>query len=157
MAKGYNWPQIETEYVSTKISMKQISEKYSIPVGTVQGYARKNKWSTKRKDFNQKVVEKAIENAEDSHIDRISTILRVSDKMLKTVEKAIDDPQLFYKIVTQDKKTGAIRTKTTKVFNTKKFRELSGALNDIMSLCTSKEDDGSGLVVEFDDRDDDMR
>lgn len=150
MAKGYNWAQIETEYISTKVSMKALAEKYGIPIGTIQGFARKNNWSDKRRSFNEKVVKKAIEKAEKTQVDRVSTILRANDKLLEVVEKAIEDPDMLYRILVADKKTGKVTTRKTKAFNMKGLKQLSSALKDMLDISTV-DDDGGDTVVEFAD------
>lgn len=139
MAKRYDWVKIEVEYISTDISLKKLAEKHSIPIGTIQDKSKKNKWSEKRDEFRCKTIEKALQKVEKSTVERISTIMRASDKLADQIEDALQDPDSLKRILTVDKKTGKISTKKTKIVNGKLAKEMSEAIKNLKEVYKTAE------------------
>lgn len=147
MAKRYDWVKIEVEYISTDISLKKLSEKHSIPIGTIQDKSKKNKWSEKREEFRCKTIEKALQKVEKTTVERISTILRASDKLADQIEEALEDPDSLKRILTVDKKTGKISTKKTKIVNGKLAKEMSEAIKNLKEVYKTAENEDEGKEI----------
>ena len=142
MAKNYDWNKIEAEYIGTSISQKNLSEKYGVPLRTIQDKSRKNNWSEKRKNFRGKVVAKSVQKMEKNSVERVSTILRASDKLIETISQALEDPDMFYRILKENKSTGRMTAKKTKVLNTKRVKEIAEALKQIGDVYKNTDDQG---------------
>lgn len=54
-----DWIAIENEYVTGKISLQKLSEKYEIPLRTIKDRSRKGEWSRKKKEFCANTAQKA--------------------------------------------------------------------------------------------------
>ena len=151
MAKGYNWNKAETEYITTNISQSKLAEKYNIPIRTLQDRARKNEWLKKRNEFRGKTVVKAVQNIEKKEIDRISTILRACDKLVDTINSVCDDPDMFYRVLTEGK-SGKINSQKTKVINAKALKEFTGSIRDVLDIYKTaqqnQEDNDNEIVIE---------
>ena len=53
-----DWTAIENEYVTGKISLQKLSEKYEIPLRTIKDRSRKGEWSRKKKEFCANTAQK---------------------------------------------------------------------------------------------------
>lgn len=149
MAKHYDWVGIEVEYISTDISLKKLAEKYDVPIGTIQDKSKKNKWTEKREEFHCKTIAKALQKVEKSTVERISTILRASDKLIDQIEDALEDPDSLKRILVVDKKTGKVSTKKTKAINSKQAKEISEAIKNLKEVyrTAEPEDDDKELTI----------
>lgn len=149
MAKRYDWVAIEIEYISTEISLKKLAEKHSVPMGTIQDKSKKNKWSEKREEFRCKTITKALQKVEKTTVERISTILRASDKLIDQIEEALKDSDSLTRIMTVDKKTGKISTKKTKMVNGKLAKELSEAIKNLKDVYKTAETETEGNELQI--------
>ena len=61
MRQGVSWRKIKAEYISGHISQRALAEKYGVPMTTLVKHAKKEKWTAKRKEAENKAVEKASE------------------------------------------------------------------------------------------------
>lgn len=138
MAK-YDWKLIETEYLASNISQAKLAEKYGIPMSTIQSRAKKYGWSDRRKEIHQKSIQKACEKIEKSMIERLSSILCSLDKLAAVIDKALDDDSMFYKVLVEDKQ-GGIKTRKTKVLNTKRLKEMSDAIRNVSEIYGAAEE-----------------
>lgn len=136
----YDWKLIETEYLASNISQAKLAEKYGIPLSTMQSRAKKYGWSDRRKEIHQKSIQKACEKIEKSMIERLSSILCSLDKLAAVIDKALDDDGMFYKVLVEDKQTGGVRTKKTKVLNTKRLKEMSDAIRNVSEIYGAAEE-----------------
>lgn len=108
-----SWIDIENEYVTDirkkPCTLKDLAEKYQIPVGTIEKYSMDNRWSEKRRSYKenikQKTVKKISEQASDSLADVTLRHLSISNKLLNILEEAVDTPNEFNK-VTEILRTG---------------------------------------------------
>lgn len=102
-----SWAEIENDYV-TDIrkkgwTLEQLAKKYGISYSSITKYAADNNWSEKRKNHGKAVKEKSAEITTHLLSNEIARAtarhLRISDKLLKIVEDAINDDREFYKVV----------------------------------------------------------
>lgn len=108
-----SWIDIENEYVTDirkkPCTLKDLAEKYQIPVGTIEKYSMDNRWSEKRRSYKenikQKTVKKISEQASDGLADVTLRHLSISNKLLNILEEAVDTPNEFNK-VTEILRTG---------------------------------------------------
>lgn len=128
-----SWAEIENDYV-TDIRKKgwtldTLAKKYSISYSSITKYAADNNWSEKRKNHGRAVKEKSAEITTHLLSNEIARAtarhLRISDKLLKVVEDAINDDSEFYKVV-EKLRTGYGPGE----FDEKIVVETVGALND---------------------------
>ncbi len=154
MSKGYDWTRIDAEYITTEISQKKISEKYGIPIGTIQDRARKEGWSEKRKKFRGKTVAKTMQKMEKNEINRLSSMIISAGKLADVIDKALEDPYMFYKVLVENKDTGRLQAKRTKIINTKKLKEMSDAIKNMVEIyknADDSKDDNKEIVLHTDE------
>lgn len=62
---GLDWHKIETEYVTTRISQRQLAEKYGVTQSTIYAHSKADGWVKKREEYlvstKSMVVQKAQE------------------------------------------------------------------------------------------------
>lgn len=70
---NYDYPTIEAEYMTSNVSINELSRKHGVPKGTLQRHARVNGWVAKREQKQTDSVEKSIK-AVDEWTERIRTV-----------------------------------------------------------------------------------
>lgn len=85
-----NWRRIKAEYVAGGISQRALAEKYGISQATVERRAKKEKWTTKRREAEGKSIEKVAEKTAEIVADNAVVLERIKSKILAKVEKMVD-------------------------------------------------------------------
>lgn len=94
----WDWKKIKTEYITTnKSSYRKLSEKYGVPLGTLQKRAKKENWAKLKQQSGDRTVAKTIATIEGKQVDKMSRIQDITDKLLDKIEQAVEelDIQLF--------------------------------------------------------------
>ena len=86
-----SWRKIKAEYIAGGISQRALAEKYGVPMSSLVKHAKKEKWTAKRKESENKAVEKVTEKTADEVADNAVTLQRIKAKLLNRVEKMIDN------------------------------------------------------------------
>ena len=91
-----DWKTIETEYVTTDISHRQLAEKYGICRSTISKKATDDKWSEKRNKHRDKTVSKAVSAVGTKQAERTAKLIGVSDLLLDKVKSLLEcNPELL--------------------------------------------------------------
>lgn len=85
-----DWKTIETEYVTTDISHRQLAEKYGIGRSRLSQYASKEKWKEKRDKHRAKTVAKAVNAVGTKQAERTAKLIGVSDLLLDKVKSLLE-------------------------------------------------------------------
>lgn len=86
-----DWKAIKTEYITTNISYRKLSEKYGLHFRTISDKAREERWVELRKKQAEKTVTKTIEAIEKKRIDRGARLASVAEKLIAKVERLIEE------------------------------------------------------------------
>ena len=57
-----NWKKIAKEYISTDIAMRPLAEKHKVPFSTLRVHAKREEWSEKRRQYQLRVGQEAVQN-----------------------------------------------------------------------------------------------
>lgn len=109
-----DWKKIKTEYITTNTSYRNLCQKYDIPLNTLHHNAKKEKWVELRKQYQNNIVTKSIEKAEENGIDYKSDLY-----------------DLAYKVATQLKDMINENTISDLVAMGIKPRDITGAIKDL--------------------------
>lgn len=114
------WQKLENEYISSKISYKDLSDKHNIPKRQIERYASEHKWVEKRREIVGEVsanVKKAIINDEtNKQLDYLNEIGEAAKKIIEVVTKAVSDEDQFYKrSFYSEEKQQVVEYKTEKI------------------------------------------
>ena len=112
-----DWKNIETEYVTSDISQRQLAEKYGICRSTIGKKAAEENWMEKRTKHRDSVVTKTVAAVESAMVSRARKVQTVADKLLNKIEAAVDSFDMNELLV--DKQA---------------LRQITGALKDIKEI-----------------------
>ena len=126
----YDWDKIRTEYITSDLSLKDISEKYGVQQRLVNTKSAEQGWVNQRKKYNAKVVEKAVNKVATKRANQLAKELAIADNISNVLKKALDDAEQFnrYIIDTTTRVDGTeIRTSEEKTFEKVDMRALKDA------------------------------
>lgn len=81
-----DWKTIETEYVTTDVSHRQLAEKHGICRSTISKKAMAEKWSEKRNKHRAKMVSKTMDAIASQQASRLAKLISVSDILLDKIK-----------------------------------------------------------------------
>ena len=91
-----DWKTIETEYVTSDISHKQLCEKYGICRSTISKKASEDKWTEKRNNHRAKTVSKAVNAVGTKQANMAAKLYSVGGLLLDKVKSLLEDnPELL--------------------------------------------------------------
>ncbi len=91
-----DWKTIETEYVTTDISHRQLASKYGICRSTICKKAAEDKWSDKRKEHRAKTVSKAVNAVGTKQAEMTAKLYGVGGLLLDKVKSVLEEnPELL--------------------------------------------------------------
>jgi hypothetical protein len=91
-----DWKTIETEYVTTDISHRQLAEKYGIGRSRLSQYASKEKWKEKRDKHRANTVAKAVNAIGTKQAEMAAKLYGVGGLLLDRVKLLLEDnPELL--------------------------------------------------------------
>ena len=126
----YDWDKLRTEYITTDLSLKDISDKYGVSQRLVNTKSAEQGWVEQRKKYNAKVVEKAVNKVAAKRANQLAKELAIADNISNVLKKALDDAEQFnrYIIDTTTRVDGTeIRTSEEKTFEKVDMRALKDA------------------------------
>ena len=126
----YDWDNIRTEYITSDLSLKDISDKYGVSQRLVNTKSAEQGWVEQRKKYNAKVVEKAVNKVAAKRANQLAKELAIADNISNVLKKALDDAEQFnrYIIDTTTRVDGTeIRTSEEKTFEKVDMRALKDA------------------------------
>ena len=126
----YDWDKIRTEYITSDLSLKDISEKYGVQQRLVNTKSAEQGWVDQRKKYNAKVVEKAVNKVATKRANQLAKELAIADNISNVLKKALDDAEQFnrYIIDTTTRVDGTeIRSSEEKTFEKVDMRALKDA------------------------------
>lgn len=105
-----DWKAIETEYITTDISQRDLSKKYGVPLSTITYRSVNGKWVEQRRQHCDKVAartaERIAEKQATTQANRLLRIVEINDRLLDILEESAE--QLTRREVTRKVKTRTI-------------------------------------------------
>lgn len=115
-----DWKNIETEYVTSDISQRQLAVKYGICRSTIWKKAAEENWIEKRNKHRDRLVTKTVAAVESAMVSRARKVQTVADKLLNKIEAMVDGENPL--------DTKAIRALTAAV---KDLKEIQGVRSEL--------------------------
>ena len=88
--RGVSWRKIKAEYIAGGISQRALAEKYGVPMSSLVKHAKKEKWTAKRKDSENRTVEKVSEKTAEAIADNAVLLERIKTKLLQRLDSMVD-------------------------------------------------------------------
>ena len=151
------WAEMETAYITSqdnKVSYKFLSERYGIPVTTVNQYANRNHWVDKRKKYRESLIKETLVRERKKDVNKLSKLMLSADMLSEAIEKVFQDSRQFYRhvvrgadgvqqeVMLQKVAARAIRDMTSSL------RDLSAVVRNLYDLPTLREQQAQALAAE---------
>lgn len=131
------WKEMETEYITTAKSYKELAAQFDISLRSVCTYGKNHCWTDKRKEYRERVVAQAVAKTVDREAEKLAKLISAADKASEAVERAFaDEKQLYRYIVTEKTAEGSEQTNEY-IFNktdTKALRDMVACLKDLTAV-----------------------
>lgn len=92
-ASGLDWDKLRTEYITGNLSYRDLADKYNVSLQAVRLHASPGGWYKERTEYRRKVARDAIKAASRKDSKILSTLLSSIDRMVKQIDRAMDDPE----------------------------------------------------------------
>lgn len=132
-----DWTPIRNEYVTTKVTYRQLSEKYGVALGNISKVSVREHWREQRERFVQKAYKKAEEKAANMEANRLARLITATTKAIDVAMEAFEDDKQFNRyIITEGIGGGATETSEREFskVDTKALKDLTSVLKDLTGL-----------------------
>ena len=92
--------KIRAEYVTGDMSYTQLAAKHGLNASSLRREGAKGKWADQRKAFHKTLADKAIEAKKNQGLREIERQMKLAVRFNDMLERLMDDPEQFYKVVT---------------------------------------------------------
>lgn len=148
-----DWEIIRADYIAGGLSVRELVERYNVSFGTIKRRCKEEKWVELRKKRKPFVDTNLCNRVNDKQITNVEIMEDITTKMLKKIEKAVDECDLV--MVEEITKTKSIEfeedeigrklpktvEKTNKAITSKRciidkagIKQLTSALRDIKDI-----------------------
>ncbi len=84
-----NWTKIRYEYVTTGISYRELALKHGVSFTTLSKRAKREGWTTRRKNNDDKLTAKVLEAYNAKEVDRRRSLMETADILLENVNRIL--------------------------------------------------------------------
>lgn len=141
MGYKYDWEKIKADYISDPLSScKKIAEKYHVSDRLVREHCSKDGWVDAKKAVMAAASQKMVGKMATKKADKLARLADATDKMVDSLERALDDPDQFFRYFVQETASSGGETvsayvdKVSPKLDTKALREATQALKAIEDL-----------------------
>lgn len=97
--KNLPWKQIRTEYITKRVSYRNLVEKYDVSLTTLSKRAKAEEWTKKRKEYEEKELQKTIQKTLEKQAEKRSDELVAAEEacagIIGIAASIIADPGQF--------------------------------------------------------------
>lgn len=123
-----DWLTIKNEYISTNITYQKLAEKYSVGYSLLTKKAVEEKWTIAKKDYSKKVAKKVQQKIEKvavkKEVDRLSKIMLISDELVKKINIAVGQLDLYNIVVKETCKTTDFKRRGNSKVTIEKIKQI---------------------------------
>ncbi len=138
----YDWGKIEQEYVSGKMSMEKLAEKYHVSISTFQKKAIERNFTEKRRIYAEKVKEKALARAQARDARTLGNLGSALDKAARTLNKYVNDEDTLFGRVSVS--VDGLKEYRVKKLDTKALRDMTAAMREVSAAIKLLQPDAGG-------------
>lgn len=132
-----DWNPIKTEYITTKCSYRQLSEKYGVSIAQISRVCKKEQWKEQREQHAEKCFRKAEEKAANKEANRLARLITATTKAIDVAMEAFEDEQQFNRYIISEGIGGGATETEERIYSkvdTKALKDLTGVLKDLTGL-----------------------
>lgn len=90
-----DWLILETDFVTTSITINALSWKYMIPYNDVKKECSRRGWERMRWEYKDRMSDAMVKHRIEAEKNRMDQIIRIQDKAIGLVEKYFNDEMYF--------------------------------------------------------------
>ena len=135
--KTNDWEKIKAEYITTDISLRDLADKYGIPMSCVGRRASLEKWSQERKKHKNKVVKEVVQKVQKSQANELAKKMKTVIGLRGVIDKALEDADQFARWIISEGLGDGMSATTEKVFgkiDMKAIRDAAYALKVLQEI-----------------------
>ncbi len=135
--KTNDWEKIKAEYITTDISLRDLADKYGIPMSCVGRRASLEKWSQERKKHKNKVVKEVVQKVQKSQANELAKKMKTVIGLRGVIDKALEDADQFSRWIISEGLGDGVSATTEKVFSKidmKSIRDAAYALKVLQEI-----------------------
>jgi len=135
--KRIDWLPIKTEYITTHVTYRQLSEKYGVSIAQISRVSNKEHWTEQREQHAEKCFTKSEEKAANKEANRLARLMDATSKAIGVAMEAFEDDQQFNRYIVYESPlpgTSEARERVFEKVDTKALKDLTGVLKDLTSL-----------------------
>ena len=135
--KTNDWEKIKAEYITTDISLRDLADKYGIPMSCVGRRASLEKWSQERKKHKNKVVKEVVQKVQKSQANELAKKMKTVIGLRGVIDKALEDADQFARWIISEGLGDGMSATTEKVFSKidmKSIRDAAYALKVLQEI-----------------------
>lgn len=125
-----DWEKIKTDYITGKMSQRELAEKYEVPLSNLKRRAVKEDWVKRRTQHETKVVTKVEEKRAGRKADKIIKLQESADRMQQLIDKVLADEDQFHRHLIDFGTKEVIHKKA----DTKAIRDMMATLKDLTAV-----------------------
>jgi len=88
-------PNIFKDYLSNEYSYRELAEKYNVPFSSLYQLAQRERWTDRKKEVNNKVIQKTSESYADKRVSEINNINEGIKYLLPFIQGKTKKPQSY--------------------------------------------------------------
>lgn len=85
-----DWGEIKNAYITGKESLKELAEKYGIPLRTIKDRSSKERWVEERKKFRTEVAQKASQKTAKKEVKRLVKLRDVAEDVADLIGQDVE-------------------------------------------------------------------
>lgn len=85
-----DWGEIKNAYITGKESLKELAEKYGIPLRTIKDRSSKERWVEERKKFRTDVAQKASQKTAEKEVKRLVKLRDVAEDVADLIGQDVE-------------------------------------------------------------------
>jgi type I site-specific restriction endonuclease len=92
-----DWNRVRVEYVSGKMTYKDLAEKYGVSKVMVGKRAKAEKWVAQREAYRRSVAEKALGKKKERDTEALARLQEATEALSESIERILQDKQQFFR------------------------------------------------------------
>jgi uncharacterized protein YjcR len=126
----HEWEKIKSDYVTGRMTMRELAEKYGVSLSTLGKRASREGWAQRREHHNNKVAAKVEEKRAGRKAEKILRLQEAADRMQQHIDKVLADEEQFHRYLVSFGTKEVIHKKA----DTKAIKDMTSALKDLTDI-----------------------
>lgn len=101
MTDKFDWNKLKIEYVTTKITYLELSEKYNVPMRTIRDVGGKEHWVAERRKYKQRIYKKALTKQSEKDAQGLSKVITAVENAVMLLADSLANKDQFYTYITE--------------------------------------------------------